>query len=88
MAEEEKRRHTHHYPSLATREIAYGGQRYLFLCNSTSEALVCEIEGIPAKGVSVEDLFDAQPLSLAGNCRLKRTLGPWATHGICISRAE
>lgn len=88
MAKEEMQRHTHHYPALATREISYGGQRYLFLCNSTAEEIVCEIEAIPLKGSQVDDIFEGKVLIPGNGGRLLRTLGPWDVHAVRISRAE
>ena len=86
MAEEEKQRHTHRYPALATREITYAGRRYLFLCNATPENTTCEIEAIPTSGVTVENLFDGNILPPADG-RLIRNLGPWEAQAIRISRS-
>ncbi len=87
MAEEEKQRHTHRYPALATREITYAGRRYLFLCNSTRETVGCEIGGVPTHGAVVEDLFDDEALQPTDG-RLLRELGPWEARAIRVSRGR
>lgn len=88
ISEEEQRHHTHHYPTLTTREIAHRDCRYIFLCNSALSELAYKINGIPAEGIQVEDVFEGKALSLDGDGRLSRTLPPWTVHAIRISRAE
>ncbi len=44
-------------PSVAVLDVAHGKDRYLFLANSSNEAVQMEVQGLPSIPVTAENLF-------------------------------
>ena len=82
-SDEERERYLKAYPALTTREISYAGRRYLFLCNSSTEPMVCEVEGLP-RYAKVERLFVGKGEESSGVPLCVR-LAPWEVECLRLS---
>ena len=46
------------FPSVAVLDVAHGKDRFLFLANSSNEAVRVEVQGLPPTAIAAENLFD------------------------------
>jgi hypothetical protein len=82
----EKAGATPHYPALMVRELAYGSNRYLFLCNSSTNRIGAVVEGIP-RNATLKVLFGGESSRLRGDS-VAVAVGPWGVQCLRISRVR
>lgn len=80
----EKAGATPHYPALMVRELAYGAERYLFLCNSSPNRIGAEVQGIP-RHATLQALFGGESSRWRADS-VAVALGPWGVQCLRISR--
>ena len=65
------------YPSVSIRNLSWRNQRYVFLVNSSNEAVKAVVSGLVyGRGVTVRNLFDSKPEFTAPEGDFEVSLNP------------
>lgn len=82
VPDENRARFAFTYPALSIRNLAFRGQRYVFVCNSSREECAFTLAGWP-ETAKVEDAFTGAPIATDRNAAHLK-LPPWGVMGIAI----
>lgn len=74
------------YPSVASLDVAYGPDRYLFLVNSANEPVEIMVGGLPYAVAQAESLFHQEAPFLVGEGEFQIQLAPLEVRGYRLSR--
>jgi len=85
LSDREKAGRRVEYPALSWRELARGASRYLFVCNSSPEAVRAAVSGFPAAS-AIEEADTGAGVSVPSGTTLEFELPAWGVRALKFSR--
>ena len=74
------------YPSVASYDVAYGNDRYLFVVNSANKPVKIAVGGMPYNVMRAESLFEKNPAFDIAEGEFVATLAPLEVKGFRLTR--